>query len=603
MDNELGRSDPYGWSTAEELTLKFLARLSEVEPDDIGQLEVAVFDDRVILMGQVFSDSARSSAIKVLSAFLRGQRIEDKVEVTGVFEPAADRDWFIRDESVWKHEMGPTADAVADGGGGDPEAVQRHPWIHTVDALVAGTSVTVLVDLTVQPRRSNDKAMTITELPSGWGELEIDTRIASTSFESIGGHGRITIREDGSSDPASFSVMLKKDLLAGQPVEVSAVFHFGARYCGLETAALGMVVEDQAPSQQAASASNHVTIAPGARQATMNVTIIETPEKALFWTWSFKPGVDVPSSPTYAMSRLDEEARTFAAGLMERCPEMHPSDLRNRMGSIGEKIWNATPPPFQNAYLHMLAKEGPSFPIQFVLNEFHVPWEMMRPPKGQHLYLSHPVARWLADRAGSPQRLPDGERISFVPRYETGTLPAAVREQDWLHRVLGAIIGKPAKAEFLKVLEAGDTVPRLSLLHFAGHGSAATQALDASLCMEDEPVHIADVDVSYTELGERDRCLVVLNACETASSVKTLSWVEGWAPTMAMRGFGAVVAPLWRVQDEAACELVTHGLEALYTDGMMLGEAFTQARAGVATKSSAAFAFLAYGDVMARVGS
>jgi CHAT domain-containing protein len=116
----------------------------------------------------------------------------------------------------------------------------------------------------------------------------------------------------------------------------------------------------------------------------------------------------------------------------------------------------------------------------------------------------------------------------------------------------------------------------------------------------DDWVVIDDVNTGGTKLGNRDRSMVVLNACETATSGSQLGWVEGWAPMLASRGFGAVVAPLWRVQDEVAFNVVTGGLKNLVMDGCTLGEAFTKARASASDRSIAAFAFMTYGDVMAR---
>jgi len=84
---------------------------------------------------------------------------------------------------------------------------------------------------------------------------------------------------------------------------------------------------------------------------------------------------------------------------------------------------------------------------------------------------------------------------SFVPRYkENGTLPAAVREGEWLTDHLAAV-RRPATIDgFLSLLDCTDSPGSVSMVHFAGHGRSATADDVAGLQMEDGWILTADLN-------------------------------------------------------------------------------------------------------------
>jgi CHAT domain-containing protein len=154
---------------------------------------------------------------------------------------------------------------------------------------------------------------------------------------------------------------------------------------------------------------------------------------------------------------------------------------------------------------------------------------------------------------------------------------------------------------FLSLMGCIDAPQKVSMVHFAGHGRAADQDGTAGLMMQDDWVVASDLNSSTARLGRRDRSMVVLNACEMADVGSDLGWVSGWAPLLVRHRFGAVVAPLWRVQDNAAHDVIVSGLDRMYHAGIGIGAAFAQARAEGASISAAPYAFVAYGDVTAAV--
>lgn len=588
--------DPFAWRTAQELESKFLARMDELAGDDIRELTLAIEDDRVVIAGEVYSDDVRSLAIRVLAAFLTDRRIEERIEVLGVFHPATNDEWFLHSgtdpEPGGEHTSGVDSSFAASAA----KAVERYSSLAHEGELVPGRTIVVIADLPDQAPSPAATRIRLDTLPPGWGSLDVDVTISSTALEAGGRPGRIIVYENGTSQAARIEATVRSDLPAGTPVEITAVFTIEGRFCGTDAVSFGSVL----PSPASGSTPQAVLLAREAGPA-MTVTIVSLNELELQWHLAFGIGVERPNVAGVAVTQLTTAPSTYAAQLMQKCPEMAPQDVARQMGSIGETLWNAAPLEFKTSYQHIRSAMGRGFPIQFMLSDLHIPWEMMRPPEGEHLFLTHPVARWITNRSDFPPRLPSGEKVSFVPNYDNnGTLPAAKEEQRRLIETLGAKAADPTKSGFLDLMACEAGTEQIALVHFAGHGRASRDSEDAVLRMRDGDVTILDVNVSDTRLGERDRCLMVLNACEAASVSHSLSWVEGWAPTMLMRGFGGLVAPLWRVQDGAACEVVTSGLTAFYRDGATLGAAFTVARAKLARKSAAAYAFVTYGDVMAK---
>lgn len=593
MSDELIDYDPYSWETVEELTAKLLSRLAQTIPGGVDSLKIVLDGDDAFLTGMVHSEEARSVTVRTLAAFLKRHAIKDLVEVAGFLEPATDN-WFIDD---------PWDNTPARAGAGDDdkqasEPVVRYPTVTCSDDLIAGQNVTIEVDLlSKQPDPSAD-AVVLADLHPGWGEITVLAVITSRAFDDIGGECAIVVREDGSSIAARITVQLRTDLKVGDEVKIDVGFTVAGRKCASVSVSLGKLAESAPSSSLVQSIALPAQSDPVAPRLTVNIFGID---EDLIWSWDFAPGTAAPRLPRMARKSLKAMPSEFAAKLTRKCPQMRSSDLRLQMGSIGDEIWQATPPDFKATYTHLRENHGEDFPIQFFMENFHVPWEMMRPVGGNHLFFTHPVGRWTMTRSDVPSSLPAGEKFSFVPEYEAqGTLPAARDEQAWLCTNLGARKDIAEKTRFIQLL-IGNNMPKTALIHFAGHGAAATDNDDASLNMEDASVYILDVNNREIELGDRDRSVVILNACEAGTVKNSLAWVEGWAPVLTEKGFGAVVAPLWSVQDRAACDLVVAGLEGLYNRRETIGEAFATARLAGASRSPAAFAFLVYGDVMARV--
>jgi CHAT domain len=277
---------------------------------------------------------------------------------------------------------------------------------------------------------------------------------------------------------------------------------------------------------------------------------------------------------------------------------------------IGENIWAATPRCFKDLYSELRGRYGARFPIQIVTDEPHVPWEMMYPDanagfeQADHLFMTHPIARWFCVvEGGMRERFERGLIASFVPDYADGTeLPAALAEGRQLVKEFGAQARTATYDSFTGFLCDDMPRERVSVLHFAGHAALAGEAGDS----RQEGLRMVDGWVSSSEihggvkLGERDNPFAVLNACSAGASVQPLGVLGGWPSGLAERGFAGILAPVWAVQDEHASSVALHQLAGLIK-GQMLGETMLDARVCYRNASATPYAYLCYGDVMARM--
>jgi hypothetical protein len=605
-DGQYGSDDPF------ELERFVRARLELMYPGDVLELFITRTHGGLLLGGQVASEDARSAAIRILIAATSIKTIVNEIEVTGFFFPAS-QEWDFDDDPSDRIPFPPDAspsygpafktnkvDSMStEPPATEPEVISRFPHIEINDELVAATKIEIRIDLREEPSEASDEAINIATLPPGWQKLSIAVTLISADLMKINSNQAcITVFEGGGSQQAVFSAVLRDDLKQGDVVSLQAIFSLNGRFCGISDAVLGKVIG------QKNDARAKMAIFFASKAVPPSLTIHINPIKdQLHWTWQLGPGVEANAGTTFEQVEIPDRAQ-FLDELLKACPTMGANDFRRRMHAIGEKIWAHTPPGFQALYLDLRSRHGATFPIQFITGEFHVPWELMRPEGDgfEHLFLTHPVARWpSAQGTGLRQILPRGSIESFVPNYSSGTLPAAIKESQWVVSTLSAIARTATKQNFIDLMQCKGASKTIGILHFAGHGKASNGLRDSGIRLSDDWVLIDDIDNSQTKLGQRDRSIVVLNACETGAGNTQLGWFEGWAPMLARRGFSAIIAPLWRVQDNAALSLMQSGLTHLVTSGGTLGESFTNARASISNDSVASFAFMTYGDVMATI--
>ncbi|WP_404373814.1 CHAT domain-containing protein [Sphingomonas sp. MMS24-J45] len=619
----------YDWNALSELQSKLFELLWAQHFDNIRNLEVSLVGDTVVLRGEVGTETARSDAKRLALGFDGVFKVRNEIEVAGYFVAASDTtgdDYFGSGEETGQQSN----DHSSTGGTKNDsevreadktafEEVIRHPTVDADGVFSAGERITLTVDL-VKDAQPGQPSITVGEFPVGWDQIDVEVHIYApwaSEFEALS--PRIALTKAG-SEAAVFNLTVAKTYVVGSPAPVEISFLNGTRVCGhlsrdlappIAASADGPKADDHpkqsavavAEAPDAEQARDNIRIQPSAPGPTLSITIITERDGHQTWMWVARlPKTQITGSANIT-HKADEEK--FAAELLASCPDLRDDEFRRVMAGIGERVWRATPEKFRTAYIKCRSEVGSDFPIQLITADPFVPWEMMKPDseefEADHLFFDHPICRWPLNAAGDLRsEFISADRLSFVPTYQgSDDLPSARSEGEWLEKTLRAVRMTADRATFLDVLD-GNHSSRIGLLHFAGHGRADSGVKDGGVKLQDGWVGVNEVDQSRVKLGRKDGSLVVLNACESGAGSKFLGMNTGWGTTIANRGFGGLIAPLWEVHDQVAFDLMKLALEPLADGRQTLGHATTAARKAQSDLSISSFAYLAHGDVMAR---
>jgi hypothetical protein len=631
-----------GWNSVVDLQAKLIRQLGLQHVGLVTQLWISQEGDTLILHGEVASEHCKGDAKRFLLSFDGVFKVRNELVVAGFLEAASSEvDDFLewkgpragRDLSEW-HARGEVEQPLQPGPnrrgtlvisehnrrltGADVEApdvkpphsaveVVRYPEITATGTIAPRESVSIKIDLAVDSLRGL-APISLGNFSADWDSIEVRVQLfAPWAAEMTVEKANITLFADGTSEPAHFKLVVSDSYVKGTPAQLHSSFMHGTRVCGhlsqdlSDDEGAAAAKKEEMGVDNAMNTPSAVTIIPEAIGPTLSVRIACGASGTQIWMWAAHvPGGIEEGSEQITLGSGDQ---AFAESLLRACPDLGVAEFRRRMAGIGVQIWEAAPTRFRLAYAEWRAKIGPSFPIQFLSDDPHVPWEMMKPDFDgvDHLFLEHPVARWPLTRAARRRHtFPGGALLSFVPSYADGrALPSARAEAEWLRANLKAVAMPATSEAFLKVLD-GEHPASVGILHFAGHGAIDTGLADGGIDMEDRMIGISEVNQSRVVLGVRNGTLVVLNACETAAGSKLLGMNIGWGNVIAVREFGGLVAPLWEVQDDVALAIVQTALPKLMDGSSSLGEAVRAARFASGNTSISAFAYVAHGDVMAR---
>lgn len=567
----------------------------------IYRMEIVSGGGAIVLTGSVTSERVK----RLLTVLLEraSAAVRNDLEVAAPFECA-------------------TGDVTATEPTADDRSVTRHPSITPRTAARVGRPFGFAVDLGALPDHGTQGgAVELTGLPPGWGEIRIDVDVFcdAIAFDDDGDRGRfITLFPDGSSRPAVFEGRVKPGTPSGVPLKLKVMFEQDGRHAGSAMRRIEVEPGDPSassgPAARPVAAAGSVEILGQVRAPTLTINISETSHSGrLHWRLS-APSGDAPYRTRSWKGDIDLEgdAVRFARRLLRDCPNLRPGRKHLAvLRGIGEHIWGVSPRCFKDLYGELRTRHGAGFPIQIVTDEPHIPWELMHPDAdagiegADHLFMTHPMARWFGGNEGGMRGgLGGGEVASFVPDYDVdANLPEALEEGRRLVADLGARACEASCEGFTGFLTAPPTDGPVSILHFAGHAASPLDGGDGSR----EGLRMVDGWVSATEihsgvrLGIRDGTFVVLNACSAGAAHGSLGVVGGWPATLAMRGFGGVLAPIWAVQDGHASAVVLDQLAGLARERRTLGESLRDARVRYRGASATPYAYLCHGDVMARM--
>ncbi|TQS46442.1 CHAT domain-containing protein [Cryptosporangium phraense] len=216
------------------------------------------------------------------------------------------------------------------------------------------------------------------------------------------------------------------------------------------------------------------------------------------------------------------------------------------------------PPEFWTALRAVADRCHPSPPTVLLASwEPHIPWELAivdapwNPDRPDVLGAQSVLGRWTYSEhqrtPAPPSRLDLSAMAVVGGRYDGRLrLPQAEAESAGLVTRYAAV---PVEALAQPILQALAGRPRVDVLHVALHGQFDVNGSQDGLLMQDRtwlsPVSVRGV-------GRSPIRLTFLNACQVGQGQQALGEPAGLAAALIGLGAGAVVAPLWKVDDDAA---------------------------------------------------
>ncbi|MFE8595471.1 lipase/acyltransferase domain-containing protein [Archangium violaceum] len=513
------------------------------------------------------------------------------------------------------------------------QAITRYPSVEPLVPARAGQKLPLTVDLSLAEvgAVTESAGVTLSGLAPDWKDLPIKVRLLCSEMTFPAGQdsGTVYVRRN----EASTSVTLTGTVNPGASGELTVVatFEYNGRFCGaarrripIESSGSGGVDPSSSRSPSTPSAGSAPASAKeayeggtfaleaGAQKPHLTVQIHRLDKsnpRRLYWMLH----VSVPCKglPARLSGDLDlgSDPSAFFQSVAATARELRSGEHFPWFLGLGKLLYQRTPNAFRETFRALRQEYGPGFPIQFITDDPHIPWELMAPsdvPDAGLLCMDHPVARWLLDyQTSMTARLSHGDILTIAPDYQfhahLAPLPQAQEESKQLSKRFRAVRVAGRRQPVFNLL-GGGYAPTVGLVHFAGHGKYSPNSEVSPSCvyLEDGELRTLEVRNSMVMLGQKSRPLVIFNACEVGTATEMLGGIGGWAETFVSESFAGFIAPLWPVQDAHARNAVEQLVADLWEKHLPVGEALRRLRQSEARTSPTYLSYVYVGDVMAR---
>jgi hypothetical protein len=489
----------------------------------------------------------------------------------------------------------------------------RHPSIDVDRPLQPGVEIGITVDLIFKAvQHTQGDPVNVGPLASDWTSLELTVLLQCPALDFAATQSTVTIRRNAASLPAMFKATVRDD--AHGTIAIMATFVLGTRFSGSAVRIFNVGTVAHSP-HVSGSSNGIVAVEPKAAQPDLTVHISKIDRDSpgrLRWlvvTARFdglpaklEEDIDLGKDPAGEASALFREFAVLVRG-----------QHTQRIDGFGSRLWTLAPSMFRTVYWALWDRYERPLTIQFISDEPHMPWELMRPARADEseihppLALKHPVARWIKRWDGYMRnQVPAGRIFTIAPTYPSASraLKRAQTESNMLVTHFAAHKEDGTRAAVLRLLETTSPAEPVSILHFAGHGKFAPEAAtDSNIELEDGELAAAEVDRPEVKLGQMCRTLVFFNACEVGAAGAVFGEVGGWADAFLGRQFGGFIAPLWSVDDEDAGEVAVELLNSIVKEHQPIGAALRAVREVHGATSPTFYSYLFYGDVTAQIGA
>ena len=440
-------------------------------------------------------------------------------------------------------------------------------------------------------------------------EVTLDVHLQCEGFTCDQTDGALVIPRD---DP--YTPRLKFRLMSGtladgvedEPRAIQVTYAVRGRVCGVATWRI-LVQRKEAAVDLPVTTPPRVAIDTGAPDIDLTLTSAWKDDteatQTLCWTYSTPHAIPKPQGK---MTRGSPELAALPLGIVDELAqndgqtgiELTMRGLAKRIAAeIPAGVWEVLRSVTDTVH----ARDKGAVPtVLIVTQETRVPWELAALPKLHFppqagapelrtIGTEYIVSRWLLDDSVSPappHRIDATDVVAVYGDYahtQQAQLPFAKKEAEYLEQERHGIPFTADRDTIVKILSGEQQTPAGAdlapkVLHFAGHGEAARPGTPTSFIVLNDGSNFSTTGFLGSELFERYRPLVFLNACQLAAAVESLGQPGGFAVIFVRAECSAVVAPLWSVNDQVAYEVARHFYDAILQDGQSPAAAMWKAR-------------------------
>jgi hypothetical protein len=528
------------------------------------------------------------------------------------------RNWaaWALDRRVWSEAVIATEQALATRSAHTTTAEAAPPLPPAVEQTVtryadvlAPTQVriaqrfAIIVGLTTSPAPGDDGAQAMTVQVGQPVQVVLSTAEPTDVLEVLGDRIKpLTVQADKASEPAVFY------LLAHQPG--SYIVQIDYWYGGQIVATYQRTVAatpDPVPDTAVRSPALALPISPLHAAHPDLIIRVTTRNGQLRYDLHFADMHFI----SFEGPPLRSDPEQFRTGLMIQIESLR-GDAHQYEGYILRELTKIGQNLYRDLFPVELRREYRRFrqavrTLQIISDEPWIPWELIKPFDGEDpanlvdddfLCLHYEFARWFTPASPPAQAIAVQNLAAITP--DDCDLPNAHAEHDMVRGfavVYGMADHTPATAT-LPVVEQllGGATP-IHLWHFACHGHFRPDAPNRSALQLAGNAELRPDDlVGPVEIRLRaDRPLVFLNACRVGALGLSLTGLGGWARVLIHNcGVGALIAPLWEVNDRLAHDFSTAFYQALCLPNTTLAQAAQYARQIVKAQAPHDPAWLAY---------
>ncbi|MGC8960457.1 MAG: CHAT domain-containing protein [Chloroflexia bacterium] len=262
-----------------------------------------------------------------------------------------------------------------------------------------------------------------------------------------------------------------------------------------------------------------------------------------------------------------------------------PQMFFQRLEKIGQRLYNE----LFNENMRRVYREqirGKVRTLEVVSDEPWIPWELVKPfddgVDDDFLCLQYDFSRWVSDGAGPAVEIMVSSLACIAPT--DSRLLQVQEERRWLSDMaarLGLADHSPAEARRSQVEALLEGEVPIRLWHFACHGNYDDRAPGNSplILQHGRGLRPNDLVGRAQARLRADRPLVFLNACRAGQGGLSLTGMGGWAKVLVQDcRVGALIAPMWSVNDEPAGHFAQSFYRASREAGMTLAAALRKAR-------------------------